>query len=124
MKTVYKVVYKRNGEYQSCYSLGNRLNYKIGIKTVPLFGKIFAFDSFRTAQLFYDNHYCMTDPASIFECETNLARKPRFIYSCTDMEKSKYFKQFWRSSKRQWVRAMSIPPGTLLCSDLTLITEV
>ena len=90
------------------------LEYQIGLKTWPHFGKIFAFKDRKSA---YD-----------------FKRNDEFVFKCTGT-KSKYlrmisavifdFEIFWKDPNELKKSAfMSTPKGTVFLNDCTLIKEV
>ncbi len=135
---VYKIVYRHiNRKFYSGYSgyfnsscLDREslppqvLEYTIGKKTVPKFGKIFAFSNLRDAVCYSDSNHVIFKAVAhgkVIKCKS---RTIAFGDSTEAAMKAVWSKKSLRNFAGGSQKFQNVTAGTVLCDSLTLLEEV
>jgi len=127
---VYKIVKlesrRRGTVLLSGYAYTATLRYQVGKKTVPKFGKLFAFRTLKAAKAYVD---AVSPSYTIYQSRaTRVTRPPSYIgYASTEMYMLKeLWAEFWagRRLNNAWYRLQRPPKGTVCCDSITLIREI
>lgn len=124
---VYKVVREEDGKLKSAIRrveiskgivrvvrVAADLTYQQGKTTKPKFGKIFAFESIKTARTFFGYQ-------PVWEAEAPDA-EPIAEVAADGEPCLRRFKDYWAGKEID--RMLNAPRGTVVCSELTLIREI
>lgn len=118
-ETVYKVC---NFRHQKLVSTGSlKLEYEVGKEIVPETGSLFAFDSIRSALMFFESVEFLGQ--HVYKAEGVIDREKTLngVMCHPWME----FLEFWKSYEERMVtRSVCVPQGTILCSKIKLIERV
>jgi hypothetical protein len=110
----------------SGYAYTSPLPYRVGKRTVPKFGKLFAFRTLKAARAYSEGSSGLY---RIYQSRaTGVTRPPRFIgYASTEVSQ---LKSLWRdfndglTIRNDWYRLQRPPRGTVCCDSITLIREI
>ncbi len=118
---VYKVVRVTDSGLKSAFLRGNEtvLSYAEGKTTKPLFGKCFAFKRLKDAQGW------MREDQELWLCEAEGVEKAPERVAGDSGEALSRFKEWWEEfsigRSQNFEYSMRTPPGTVFCSEITLL---
>lgn len=109
---VYKVVVTIDGKYFSALHHGKyTLEYKVGEKTVPKVGKIFAFRALEDAIRFGSGiNVFLSEAENVTKCPNFLSAWPQD------------YQAYW--NRQSVERYPNTTPGVVLCDSLTLLEKI